>query len=182
MKIASRLLLIYFCFFALQFCSSGNQTGPAKVHWDREVCPRCRMAVSDKTFSTQIRANLPGKRSKVYYFDDFGCAILWLEEQAWKNEPNIEIWINHYQTGEWLAAKTSLFVKDQITPMDYRLGAINKEEASEHAAEATIDFEAAVQYVFELERERTDPSNTPGNGDPELQRKLETWNSDNYGE
>lgn len=108
---------------SLAGCFGGPETGPGKVRWDQEICRRCSMAVSDHHYSAQVRGGPVGGRSRLYFFDDFGCAVLWLREQPWRGNPAVEIWVTDYRTGDWLAARTALFERDRITPMDYGLGA-----------------------------------------------------------
>ena len=39
---------------------------------------------------------------KPFYFDDIGCAILWLKRQPWHNKARI--WVNDVNTKEWIDA------------------------------------------------------------------------------
>ena len=128
-------------------CSNEPDTGPGKIRWDRDVCERCVMAVSDPNFSAQIRGGPVDGKQKLYKFDDLGCAVIWLDEQDWKNNPAVEIWINHYQTGEWIDARKAWYVKNQLTPMNYGLGA-----QVEHAPGA-LNFEQARTHIYKIEEE-----------------------------
>ena len=78
-----RLLLIA---FLLAGCSGEDATGPGEVRWDRESCARCAMAVSDRHFSAQVRGGAAGQRTRLYKFDDIGCAVVWLDQQDWKDD------------------------------------------------------------------------------------------------
>ena len=113
-KIVYLLLVISSILFFLAGCGNNNQTGPVEVKWDRNACHRCQMMLSDRNFSAQVRVFPKGKRSKVYKFDDMGCAVLWLEQQAYKDNPKTEIWVNDYKTKQWLDAKKAWFVKGEI--------------------------------------------------------------------
>ena len=73
-----RLLLIT---FLLAGCSGEDATGPGEVRWDRESCTRCAMAVSDRHFSAQVRGGATGQKTRLYKFDDIGCAVVWLDQQ-----------------------------------------------------------------------------------------------------
>jgi ABC-2 type transport system permease protein len=66
---------------ALSGCSSEPLTGPVDIKWDRDVCVRCSMVISDRHFAAQIRNPM----KKVLKFDDFGCAVFWKEhmKQLW---------------------------------------------------------------------------------------------------
>ena len=60
-------------------CSGDPGTGPVEVKWDRDVCVRCNMVLSDREHSAQVRYTpTDGGRSQVRKFDDLGCAVLWL--------------------------------------------------------------------------------------------------------
>ncbi|MCB1726823.1 MAG: hypothetical protein KDI22_05265, partial [Gammaproteobacteria bacterium] len=75
-------------------CSGDPGTGPVEVKWDRDVCTRCNMVLSDREHSAQVRYTpADGKRSQVRKFDDLGCAVLWLDQQPWHDEPGVEIWV-----------------------------------------------------------------------------------------
>ena len=56
----------------LSGCKEKDSTAPGKIHWDRDMCERCKMAVSDRKFATEI---VDPKTKKHYYFDDIGCAV-----------------------------------------------------------------------------------------------------------
>jgi len=58
------LLIFTLLFFSA--CSSEPDTGPGKVRWDREVCERCAMAVSDRSYSAQVRGGTAEKKTKLY--------------------------------------------------------------------------------------------------------------------
>ena len=127
-------------------CSGEPATGPVEVKWDRDQCERCRMVVSDRVHSAQVRQPLADGRSKVFRFDDFGCAVIWLEDKPWKDDPRTEFWITDYRTGEWIDAKTAVYVSGRLTPMEYGLGAQGE------PAEGGLDFAQAKAQVFEVER------------------------------
>ena len=120
------------------------ETGPVDVTWDRDNCDRCVMALSDRHHSAQIRG---GERHQAYHFDDLGCALLWLEEQPWKEDPKTEIWVNDYKDGSWLNARTAHYVKVTHTPMNYGFS------AQPTPSEGSVDFEAARQAIFKQEAE-----------------------------
>ncbi len=127
-------------------CSGDPGTGPKEVKWDRDACERCRMVLSDRRYSAQVRYWPEGKkRSKVMGFDDVGCATLWLEEQSWKDDPRVEIWVTDHRNGKWIDARTATYVKDKITPMEYGLG------AQTEPAEGGLSFEQAKLHVRKIE-------------------------------
>lgn len=102
------------------------------------------MVVSDRVFAAEVRG---GSRQQVYKFDDLGCAIVWLEDQPWKDDPAAEIWVTDFRTGHWLDARKAYYVSVKNTPMDYGLG------AAADAAPGSIDFTAAKAKIFAKEEE-----------------------------
>ncbi|MBL3591147.1 MAG: hypothetical protein JMN24_15340 [gamma proteobacterium endosymbiont of Lamellibrachia anaximandri] len=139
-------LLVGLAILLLTACSGDPGTGPKEVKWDRVACERCRMVLSDRHYSAQIRYFPEGKRSKVVGFDDIGCATLWLDTQAWKDDPKTEIWVTDFRTGDWIDARTATYVKEKITPMEYGLGA-----QSDPAPEG-LNFAQAKLHVIEVEK------------------------------
>jgi nitrous oxide reductase accessory protein NosL len=118
-----------FALAALPFlpaCSRNNGRGPAEVHWDRDTCKRCSMAVSDRHFAAQVRG---GPKHEAYKFDDIGCALFWLRTQPWGEAADTEIWVADYRTGDWLDARKASYVAGKTSPMAYGYGASAKPEA-----------------------------------------------------
>ena len=141
--------LVASALLGLSGCSGDPGTGPAEIKWDRDACERCRMVLSDRHYSAQVRVFPEGKRSKVFDFDDIGCATLWLEEQPWKDDPRTEIWVTDHRTGQWIDARSATYVKEKITPMEYGLGA-----QSEPAPDG-LDFEQAKRHIVHVEERFT---------------------------
>ena len=141
-----RILLIIFVAL-LAGCSAEPQTGPGEVRWDREICVRCAMAVSDPSYSAQVRGGPAGGKSKLYKFDDIGCAVLWLEQQPWKDDAATELWVNSHLDGEWIDARSAWYVTGKLTPMDYGLG------AQRDKTDNSIDFTQAVERIHEKEQQ-----------------------------
>lgn len=128
-------------------CGGDPQTGPAEPYWDRDACERCRMVLSDRNHAAQVRYLPQGKkRSRVRWFDDIGCATLWLAEQPWRDDPEVEIWVTDDRNGKWIDARTATYVKQRLTPMDYGLG------ASAEPVEGGLNFEQAKQHIQEVDR------------------------------
>lgn len=132
-------------------CSGDPGTGPVEVKWDRDVCERCRMVLSDRLYSAQVRGGSEGQKTKVYRFDDVGCAVLWLEQQAWRNDPRTEVWVNDYRTGVWIDARSAYYVKDRITPMAYGLG------AQADPAPGALSYAQAIEHIHVVEQRFNSP-------------------------
>ncbi len=141
-----RFILIIPLFLLLISCSEEKNTGPGEVRWDREICTRCAMAVSDPKFSAQVRGGESDKKMKLYKFDDLGCAVIWLDQQKWKDDPRTEIWINDSETEKWIDAKKAWYVKVNNTPMDYGLGAVVEQK------DGSFNFEQAKKHVYSVEQ------------------------------
>jgi hypothetical protein len=132
-------------------CSVDPGTGPQDVKWDRDSCERCRMVLSDRNFAAQIRYFSEDKsRSKVVMFDDIGCAILWIDDKPWRDDPRTEIWVVDHRSGEWIDARQATYLSGVLTPMEYGLAA-----QVEPAAEG-LTFAQAKQQVFDIEQRFTE--------------------------
>jgi hypothetical protein len=131
----------------LAACSGEPPTGPVEVKWDRDQCERCRMVVSDPFHAAQIRQPAGQGRTKVYRFDDFGCAVIWLDKQSWRDLPGVEFWVTDHRSGDWIDARKAVFAPGQVTPMEYGLGA--QREAADGGG---MDFAQAREHVYGVER------------------------------
>ncbi|MFC1588802.1 protein NosL [Pseudomonadota bacterium] len=141
-------VLLSFIFLILVACSQEMETGPGEVRWDRETCTRCNMAVGDRNYAAQIRGAATGEKSKLYKFDDIGCAVIWLQKQDWKDESNVEIWVADYRNGQWINARKASYEKDKLTPMNYGLG------ARSDAFAGALDYSQAITYIIASEKEK----------------------------
>ena len=137
--------LLVLSMLLLSACEKEKTTGAEKVRWDREICARCAMAVSDRNYSAQVRGGRTGKKAKVYKFDDLGCAVIWLDKQNWKDDARTEVWVNDHRDGKWINAKTAWYVKMRNTPMDYGLGAQTEK------VEGAINYEDASAHIYKVE-------------------------------
>ncbi len=131
---------------ALVGCSGDPGTGPAEVVWDRDTCDRCRMVLSDRVHSAQVRGGPADRPTRVYKFDDIGCAVIWLEEQPWRDDPRTEVWVTDHRDGRWVDAREAWYLAGQITPMEYGLG------AQDTPFEGVLSFQQAVSRIHEVER------------------------------
>lgn len=130
----------------LAACSGDPGTGPVEVKWDRDTCARCNMVLSDRQHAAEVRY-VPGDgaRSRVKKFDDLGCALLWLDQQPWREQPGVEIWVTDYRDGRWLDARGAYYVTGRLTPMQYGLG------AQAEPVSGTLDFAQARAHVYQVE-------------------------------
>ena len=140
------LLLVTLLTFTQVGCEKKSTTDVAEVHWDRDMCARCVMVVSDRQNTTQVRNP---KTGKTYMFDDIGCVILWFKDQkiAWKD--NAVIWITDVSTGAWIDARKALYDTENITPMAYGFSA-HKDKSSIKEGQEIIDFEELSRRVIKI--------------------------------
>ena len=108
-----------FLFLFIVACKGGNEEQlPVDFVWDREACEECKMALSDPHYSAQVIDH----QGRAYFFDDIGCAILWLGRQPWKDKART--WVNDFKTTEWIeASKANWISGDPQTPMGYGFAA-----------------------------------------------------------
>ena len=140
-----RLLPALLLLGQLAGCSGDPGTGPQPVKWDRYTCERCRMVLGDRQHAAQIRLPDADGRPKVYFFDDLGCALIWLQDQDNGQGPGTEIWVTDWRDGHWIDARGARYLGGQQTPMAYGFG------AQEEAAPETIDFEQARRSILARE-------------------------------
>ena len=140
-------ILLSFFFLLLSACSPEETSGPGEVRWDRETCTHCNMAIGDRHYAAQVRGAPAGEKTKLFKFDDIGCAIIWLKEQPWKDEPGTEIWVKDYRDGEWIDARKASYVKARISPMNYGLG------AQTEVTEGALDYTQATAYIMVRQKE-----------------------------
>jgi len=127
-------------------CDTKIDLNPKKIHWDRDMCERCKMVLSDRKFSAQAINPDNGRK---YVFDDIGCVILWFKENniSWKDRA--VIWVNDAKTGEWIDARKAFYDALNITPMAYGFGAHTKKEDIKTDQEV-IDFEEVTRRVIKI--------------------------------
>jgi copper chaperone NosL len=139
MNMMLKSIIIVLFSLTLNACGDNDTHGPAKIVWDRDACEHCRMVLSDRYYAAQIRNPLTHEVSK---FDDLGCALIWLEQQSWKDNSATEIWITDATSGAWLDARQAYYRTNNITPMDYGLA------AGTEKTPGSLDFEAAKAHIF----------------------------------
>lgn len=132
-----RALLFLLLSLFLVACGESSETGPAEIKWDRDICERCRMLISDRHFAAQLR----DEKGKVHKFDDFGDLVHWLKEKKIDIDAH-PTYVTDAETGEWLDARKARYTQGHVTPMGYGLAA--------HAAarEGDMSYATAVEKLF----------------------------------
>lgn len=116
--------------------------GMAAFKWDRDVCTRCKMTISDRRFASQIRG---GPKNTFFKFDDIGCATTWraekLREHPWMAEAATHFWVAEFtgQGDKWLKAREAHYLSGKSSPMGYNYAALPTPQAD------TVSFEAMCQ-------------------------------------
>ena len=121
-----------------------------QMHWDRDMCERCKMAISERKFAVQI---IDPKTGKDYKFDEIGCAVLWMDEEKipWKDKAII--WITDAKTGEWIDARKAKYIYGAITPMAFGFAAYSEQTLPKKAK--AVDFAAVAEKIREIEKENS---------------------------
>ncbi len=125
-------------------CEPRQVSGPEDIHWDRQVCTHCSMSLGDHRFASQIRS----PQNQVFYFDDIGCSLIWLDQQSWKSDADAEIWVTDFDNGNWLDARSAWYVAGLKSPMGYNLGAVKEQ------TDLSFNYDKAVEHIFQFERQR----------------------------
>ncbi len=139
------LLVIGMVFLA---CEKKVETGVAEVHWDRDMCSRCVMVVSDRKNTVQVRNP---DTSKTYMFDDIGCMALWFEEEKieWKNKAII--WVTDSESGDFIDARVAFYDTNNITPMAYGFSA-HKLKDNIKQGEEIISYDEVINRVTKMSK------------------------------
>jgi nitrous oxide reductase accessory protein NosL len=141
--------LLFGLLFAFGFagCEKKDIGALHEVHWDRDMCVRCKMVVSERHHGVQV---IDMQSGKYYMFDDVGCMVLWFDENRFAWEKEAKIWITDMKTGKWIDAKTAFYDTINITPMAYGIAAHETNQTIK-AGEEIIDFEQMRERVREIE-------------------------------
>ncbi len=140
-----KLLALLFFAFMLIACEKKIVGERQEMHWDRDMCDRCKMVISERKHAVQV---INQKTGRTYKFDDIGCAILWFKEESidWKNQA--KIWITDIKTSKWIDARTAYYDTMNITPMSYGFGGHEKKESIQKGFEI-VDFNEMSKRILE---------------------------------
>jgi nitrous oxide reductase accessory protein NosL len=133
-------------FISITGCQEKSKTALDEVHWDRDMCARCVMVVSDRKNTTQVKNPDTGKS---YMFDDIGCMVLWFRDHKKPWQDRAKIWITDVKSGEWIDARVAFYDTENITPMAYGFSAHKKREDIAKGQEI-IDFNEVNRRVLKI--------------------------------
>jgi len=132
---------------ALSACKKSEwPEGMVEIKWDRDVCPRCSMAISDRRFAAQLRG---GPKNMAVKFDDIGCLTFWirdnLKNHSWLEDPATRMWVADVTSKSkeviWLDPRKAQFIT-RTSPMGYNFGAVAYPQMG------SLDFESMRQHVL----------------------------------
>ncbi|UCN00096.1 nitrous oxide reductase accessory protein NosL [Sulfurimonas sp. SWIR-19] len=129
-------------------CEKKSSLKAHEVHFDRDMCARCAMVVSDRKNTVQV---INPSNGKYYPFDDIGCMVLWFHDEQipWKDKA--VIWVTDAKTGKWINARTAYYDTENITPMAYGFSAHASKNAIAKDQEI-IDFNEVLRRVKKIGR------------------------------
>ncbi|MDR0588658.1 MAG: nitrous oxide reductase accessory protein NosL [Burkholderiales bacterium] len=106
-------------------CQRKISLDPKPIRWDKDVCARCGMQISDHFHSAQI---INPDTGDALYFDDLGCAFLWLDENhvPWKDRAII--YLTDGQEGQWIKHTDAFFATPYVTSMAFGIAAFSQPE------------------------------------------------------
>ena len=131
----------------LAACGSSDwPEGMAEIKWDRDVCARCSMVISDRRFAAQLRG---GPRNEAFKFDDVGCLAFWLRDKAkdlpWLAEAATRLWVADYasraESPAWLDARKAHYAGGKHSPMGYGYAAYSLPQPG------SLDFDGLREHV-----------------------------------
>lgn len=120
-----KIVLFSLLVFMFLGCEKEDSRGLAKIHWDRDMCDRCVMVLSDRKNTLQL---MDPDTKRVYKFDDIGCMALWFNEENIAYKDSVAIWITDAHTGEWINAREAFYTTSNITPMAFGFSAYESKE------------------------------------------------------
>jgi len=151
MNVVKLFLVMGLAFFSLTGCDAKKSSNEVKeVHWDRDMCERCKMVVSDRHHAVQI---INPQTHQAQMFDDLGCAVLWFKEEKIVWEKQAIIWITDAQSGEWIDARKAYYDTGNITPMAFGFAPHLKKEDIAKGKEA-LSFTQVSEKIITIKKEK----------------------------
>ena len=137
-------ILLLLSMLLLLACGEKTETNKAaEMHWDRDMCARCVMVISDRKNSVQVQDIATKKVDK---FDDLGCLVIWAEEEKLNISKNYIVWVTDVLSGEWIDAKKAVYTAGNSTPMAYGYSAY-KSKAEVPNNQETFSFDEVYKFI-----------------------------------
>ena len=151
MNVVKLVLVMGLVFFTLTGCNAKKNSNEVKeVHWDRDMCERCKMVVSDRHHAVQV---INPKTHKAQMFDDLGCTVLWFKEEKIAWEDQAILWITDAQSGAWIDARKAYYDAGNITPMAFGFAPHLKKEDIAKDKEI-LSFEQVSVKIIEIKKKK----------------------------
>jgi hypothetical protein len=142
--------LIFLTLIAFEGCEKKPIGTVQQMHWDRDMCERCKMAISERKFAVQV---INPQTGKDYKFDDIGCAVLWMDEMGLPWGEEAIIWITDAKTGQWINAKKATYISGAITPMAYGFAAYTHDTLPK--GQTVYTFDEIYKKIKEIEKQNS---------------------------
>lgn len=121
--------------------------GMAAIRWDRDVCVRCGMIISDFRFAAQIYG---GHDKQLVKFDDPGCLVFWLREHQAQTPwlANARFWVADNLSADkqhirWIDPRQAHYIR-RTSPMGYHYAAVST------APNGSLDFATAQARILAM--------------------------------
>ena len=123
-----RFKYLLFLSFIVMFlgCQDKVKQGASEIHWDRDMCDRCVMVISDRKNTVQLKNPTT---NKLFKFDDIGCMAIWFIDENIEYKDSAVIWITDAKSGEWCDARKAYYTSGNITPMAFGFSAYKSKES-----------------------------------------------------
>ncbi|MDR0666097.1 MAG: nitrous oxide reductase accessory protein NosL [Campylobacteraceae bacterium] len=138
MKNLFKLLAVCLLFLG---CESKIDMSAKEVKLDRDVCAYCKMVISSANYAAQIVL----KDGRRYFFDDIGCAILWLNMQD--AQDGAYIYVADFKSAEWIDAKRAYYLSGANSPMRFGFAAYKEFQKD------SLNFLEVKKIILEKENE-----------------------------
>ena len=148
MKKYLKLILVFLTLLSLFGCEKKQDSGIGKIHWDRDMCKRCVMVISDRHNAVQVQNPDTFQR---YIFDDIGCMVLWFEDEHISWSDGAIIWVTDVNSGEFIDARKAFFTTNNVTPMAYGFSA-HKSKGSIKKGEEIITYSEVKKRIIETSK------------------------------
>ena len=138
-----KYVLSLFFVIMLLGCQEKVEQGASKIHWDRDMCDRCVMVISDRKNTVQLKDPTTGK---VYKFDDIGCMAIWFRDEQIAFKDTAAIWVTDVETGEWIDARAAFYTTGNLTPMAFGFSAYKSKKSIKYADEI-ISYDEVLKRI-----------------------------------